>query len=62
MTLTAFNRLLMAGLLLVAAGAGWVYPPAGLIVGGALLIVLAFACVRVAGLYAPAETPPEGTD
>ena len=33
--------LLITGLLIVASGAGWIYPPAGLIVLGAEMVALA---------------------
>jgi hypothetical protein len=52
MNLMFFNIAVAIGWLMVLAGACMFSAPAGLIVGGALLLALTFAGARMAGVYA----------
>lgn len=56
-----FNLTLLLGWLLVLAGGMLINLGAGLAVGGALLIALAFSIARIAGIYMP-TAKEEGHD
>lgn len=49
MSAKVYNAAILAGVLLVSAGAGMVYVPAGLITAGTLVMVLTIAGAKMAG-------------
>lgn len=53
MNIKVFNLALLAGWLLVLIGGVILNPGAGLVAGGALLILIVFVVSRIAGIYAP---------
>jgi len=49
MKASVYNVSVACGVALISVGAGMVYLPAGLITGGALVLVLTIAGARIAG-------------
>lgn len=65
MPATLYNRVLFAAWLLVSAGAGWIYPPAGLIVAGlglAAVLLLTLYLHRIGIRFASSKPEPSADE